>query len=240
MSDTQRRITGGRIIMGLQSRNLDEVSENLRNSIRIDTPETEEKFLERVREKAKTKASEVINNAMAEARKIRQKARDKGHREGMDLAEEEIRAVKDDLASNVGKIFSNLKKEKKKIWEGHRQDMVLVLKASVERILGIEMRENRHSILESLLDQSLDLVESSKELSLTVSKDDMEIISELLDRAGEKHPIVNKCRVKSSNKIKKGGLILENGNGIVDNTLDSRYEQIKKIVEQISLSEEDA
>ena len=226
--------------MGLQSRNLDEVSENLRNSIRIDTPETEEKFLERVREKAKTKASEVINNAMAEARKIRQKARDKGHREGMDLAEEEIRAVKDDLTSNVGKIFSNLKKEKKKIWEEHRQDMVFVLKASVERILGIEIQENRLRILESLLDQSLDLVESSKELTLTVSKDDLEIINELLDRAREKHPIVNNCRVKSSKKIKKGGLILENGNGVVDNTLDSRYEQVKKIVEQISLSEDDA
>lgn len=238
-SDAARRIRGGRVIMGLRTRDLDEVNAQARSSIRIDTPETEARFLERVRERAREKASTLISEAMTEARTIRQKAMDEGHREGLARADEELQTMKDELSSDVATIFSNLKQEKKKIWEEYRQDMIFVLKASIDRILGMEISENRARIMESLLDQSLELAESNKELSISVSSDDEQTVRELLEMAREKHPEIGSCRIKSSEKIKKGGLILENGNGVVDNTLDSRYEQIKQIVDQLSLSEED-
>ncbi|MFO7727211.1 MAG: FliH/SctL family protein [Desulfonatronovibrio sp.] len=240
LSDAPRKIRGGRVIMGLRTRDLEEVNAESRQAIRIDTPETEARFLERVREKARQKASEIINQAMTEAKAIKHKAAEEGRTQGMTKADQEIQATRNELSSSIGKVISSLKNEKDKIRDEYRQDMVLVLRASVEKILGLEIQENRINILESLLDQSLDLAESNKKLTLTVSPDDEQILKELLENASEKHPVVEGCRVKSSAKIKKGGLILENGNGMVDNTLDSRYEQIKKIVEQVSLAEDDS
>ncbi len=240
LSDAPRKITGGRVIMGLRTRDLEEVNAESRQAVRIDTPETEARFLERVREKARGKASEIINQAMTEAKEIRNKAREEGRARGMARADQEIQATREELSSNMGKVIASLKNEQSKIRNEYLQDMVLVLRASVEKILGLEIQENRINILESLLDQSLDLAESNKKLTLTVSPDDEEILKELLENAREKYPVVEGCRIKSSAKIKKGGLILENGNGMVDNTLDSRFEQIKKIVEQVSLEEDDS
>ncbi|MFN2267739.1 MAG: FliH/SctL family protein [Desulfonatronovibrio sp.] len=240
MSDASKKFRGGRVIMGMQSRALDELNSEARNAVRLATPETEEKFLERVREKARAKAAEVINSAMAEARVIREKASKEGRKQGLSKADEEIAAMKDQLKSDVAQIFSNLKKEKIKIWDEYRLDMVMVLKASVDKVLGIEMSENRTKILESLLNQSLELVESSKEMTITVCQEDEQTVRDLLQKAEEKYPEMGTCRVKSSKKIKKGGLILENGSGVVDNTLESRYNEIKKIVEQLSLSQEES
>lgn len=240
LSDASRKFSGGRVIMGMQSRALDEINSEARNAVRIATPETEEKFLQRVREKAREKAAEVINSAMTEARVIRQKASEEGRKEGLSKADDEISAMKDKLKSDVAQIFSNLKKEKLKIWEEYRQDMVLVLKASVDKVLGIEISEKRTQVLESLLNQSLELTESNKKLTITVCQEDEQTVRDLLQKAEEKYPEMGTCRVKSSKKIKKGGLILENGKGVVDNTLESRYNEIKKIVDQLSLSEEDS
>ncbi len=226
--------------MGLQTRDLDEVNAEARSLVRIDTPETEAKFLKRVREKAEKMASEIVNKALIQAREIRLKARDEGRKEGMTLAMEEIQAKKEELSINAGKIFSGIEKEKQKIWDHYRQDIVFVLKTSIDRILGIEVSQNRVGIMESLLDQSLELAENRNELTLTVCREDEKMIRELLEKAREKYPHVGTCRIKSSSKIKKGGLILENGNGVVDNTLDSRYEQIREIVQQVSLTEEDS
>lgn len=239
LSDAQRKFSGGRVIIGLQTRDLDEMNMEAGNAIRIATPETEERFLERVREKARQKAAQIITQAMQEARQIREKAREEGLSQGLAQADEEISAIKDELSSNVGKIFSNLKKEKLKIWDEHRQDMVLVLKASVDKVLGIELSENRTRVMESLMHQALELVESTKELTLAVCPEDEEVIKSLLEQAREKRPEIGSYRIKASGKIKKGGLILENGNGVVDNSIDSRFEQIRKVIAEISLSEEE-
>ncbi|WP_028574041.1 FliH/SctL family protein [Desulfonatronovibrio hydrogenovorans] len=240
LSDASPKFKGGRVIIGLQSRALDEMDLEARNSIRLATPETEEKFLERVRERAGQKASEIISKAMAEAKEIKQKASEQGFEQGLSKSRREIDTVKESLSKDVARIFANLKQEKHKIWTRYRQDMVLVLRTSLERILGIEIEKNRAEILGILMDQALELVERGKELSLTVSPKDQELIEELMERAREKHPDIGNCRVKVSEKIKKGGLILENGSGVADNTLDSRYKQVKEIVDRISLDEDES
>lgn len=236
LSDAGR--PGGRVIMGLQSKGLDEVSSQARDAIRITTEENEEKFLARVREKARAKASEIISQAMAECREIKDKAGQEGYQEGMSRADQEIQTHKEQLGRDMGSALEALKKEKHKIWQSHRQDMTLILKASVEKILGVEINSQRTRVLESLLNQAMDQVEQKSVLTLTVCSQDEKLIRELLDKARESNPDIGTCKIKTSKKIKSGGLILENGTGVVDNTIDSRYAQIREIVDQISLEEE--
>ncbi|MFW6005142.1 MAG: FliH/SctL family protein [Desulfonatronovibrionaceae bacterium] len=236
MSDAGR--TGGRVIMGLQSKALDEVSSQARDAIRLATEENEEKFLARVKEKARAKASEIISQAMAECKEIRKKAGQEGYQEGLTRAGQEIKARKDQLSQDLGSALKALQKEKHKIWQSHRQDITLILKASVEKILGLEINSQRTRVLESLLDQAMEQVEQKKALTLTVCSQDEKLVRELLDKARENNPDLGTCKIKTSSKIKSGGLILENGTGVVDNTIDSRYAQVKEIVDQISLEED--
>ncbi len=240
LSDPVPKFRGGRVIMGLQTRNLDEVNAQARNLVRMDTPETEARFLEKVREKARTAASEIISKAMVEAREIRLKAYEEGRNEGLSQAAGEILAKKEELSSSISKIFLNLNAEKQKLWNDYRQDIIFVLMTSIDKILGMEVSKNRIEIMQSLLDQSLELVDRSRELNITVSRDDEQIVKEMLERAREIHPELLNYRIRPSSTVKKGGLILENGTGVVDNTLDSRYRQVKEIVEQLTLTEEDS
>lgn len=240
LSNTAGKLTTGRVIIGLQTRGLDEINAEARDAVRIATPENEEKFMERVRARAKQKATEIINQALAEARDIKSHAFEEGHRSGLSKAEEEIAAQKDELSASLAKIFDTLKQEKRKIWTEHRQDIAMVLKASLDKILAIELEANKIDVMSNLLEQALEQAECSKSLTLTVSAKDEKIMRELLEKARQKRPEMASCRLKASKKVSKGGLILENGNGMVDNTIESRYKQIKEIVDQLSLEEESA
>jgi flagellar biosynthesis/type III secretory pathway protein FliH len=45
-------------------------------------------------------------------------------------------------------------------------------------------------------------------------------------------------QVVPSNDLEKGGVVVENENGIVDNSIESRLQAVRQILDQISLEPE--
>ncbi len=240
MSNNSGNNKKGRVIMGLQSKGLDELDREAEASSSRIPPESEDEFILRVKNKAQDKASQILNQALEESEQIRQRAAQEGYDQGKTQAQQEIEKLKKEQSQQLDKLLNQLQQGKQEIWNQYREDLVWVLKACLEKILGKEIQAHNPEILENLLRESLDLLESTKELTISVNKKDLSLIQELVEKADSGQNELSKCKIKSSSEIKKGGLVLEDGLGMVDNTLDSRYHQIKSLVDQLSLHEEES
>ncbi|EFI33919.1 Flagellar assembly protein FliH/Type III secretion system HrpE [Desulfonatronospira thiodismutans ASO3-1] len=238
LSDNTGKARMGRVIFGLQSRGLEEMDREAESAARTITPDQEQEFLGRVKEKAREKASEILNQAMQEASQMREDSVKQGYEEGLKNAKAEIEKQKKDLAQKFEKFLSQMHKEKKDICERHRENLVMVMQAGLEKVVGQKIDDDYARVMESLLREALEQMEQSRELTIKVHENDQELIKNLLAKAGDEHPELGKCKVRASRKIQKGGLVLESGQGMVDNTLDSRYSKVREVVDKISLKED--
>ncbi|MBT8764284.1 hypothetical protein KFV02_10100 [Desulfohalobiaceae bacterium Ax17] len=237
MSKSFSKPDSGKVIVGLQTRFLAELEARATDRSYL-TPETEDKFWERVKARAQEKAREIIARAMQEAQGIREQAREEGLKQGQAQAAREIEKVKQKLTDDFARVISQIEQEKCNIWQRFRQDLVLLTRAAVEKVLGLELEKNKEKVLENLLDQALELIESKEELVIRVNPDDTELLQGIMDKLRAKHPQLSLWQVKPDPQITQGGLVLENGKGMVDNTIEGRYAAVKKILDELSLDED--
>ena len=223
----------GRIIMGLQSKRLGEECR-----IGVWTAETEAELLARVRAKAREQAKEILARAMEEAEQIKGRIREEAYAECLAQVRQEIKASQDELCSRAGAILTAISREQHKVWDVYRQELVELLKVAVEKIVRREMDENGERCLTALLEEGLELLDAHRELTVTVRSRDAGMIEELLGKAKTRFPSLERWRVKPSSSMKEGGVILETGFGLVDNSVSSRMESIRTILDQLSLGED--
>ncbi|WP_457570941.1 FliH/SctL family protein [Desulfovulcanus sp.] len=233
MSKTASR-TGGRLIVGLQTKLVSEVQTKQANQPFL-SPEIEVQFWERVKVRAEQKAREIIARAMEEAKTIKSQARQEGFAEGRAEAISEIESVKQEFGEQFSKLMTSIQEEKSKIWQECQEDIILLTKAAVEKVLGVTLAENKEQILTNLFHQALEQIEEKKELLIKVNPNDAELMREVLEKAKTSYPQLGQCQVKSDPAIEQGGVILENKNSIVNNTIDARYAEVKKILDQLEL-----
>jgi flagellar assembly protein FliH len=191
--------------------------------------EVEAQFWERVRAKAKAKASAIIAEAMAEGERIRAKAEQDGYAAGVAAAGAQVQADLAQMAASLGTMVESLAGERRKLWEAHRQDFVNLLRMAVERTTMAAIDARREEILGNLLNESLELMDAKADLTITVHPDDEPLLRELLARAGQERPSLERVLVRSNPELIPGSLALECCDGLVDNTIASRFAEVETI-----------
>jgi flagellar assembly protein FliH len=202
--------------------------------------EVEAQFWERVRGKAKAKASEIMGQAMVEAERIKAKAQEDGHAAGVAAAEQQIQTELAQMSASLGKVLESVAAERKTLWTAYRQDLVTLLRLAVERTIGASLAGRRQEILAGLLDEALELVDARESLTLTVHPDDEPLVRELMARAVTDHPGVGRFQVRSNAALLPGSVSLESRDGLVDNTVASRFEAVETLFAQLAAGGSDA
>ena len=248
----------GRIIIGLGSEPLSE--ETLKQTEQpVLNPELEAQFWQRVRLRAEQKAREIIARAMEEAEGIKARAQEEGFKEGyakglkegqakgysegltngraeaQKECENEFEALKQEFSTQFGTLMRNIEEKKENFLQEYKEELVLLTKASVEKILHITLDENKEQILNNLFHQAMEQLEDKKKLCIRAHPDDIEIMQEMLEKARAEYPQLDKWQLKPDPAIEQGGVILENENSIINNTIDVRYAEVKKIVDQLDV-----
>ncbi len=222
----------GRVVLGIGSAGPQETTvaeiEARRSPMHFERMEAE--FWERVRGKAQDKAREIIAQAMAEAERLKASARDEGLAEGARQARDQFEAHLDEMGKAFAETLAAIQKDRKTLWASYRQDFVTLLRLAVEKTLGILLEERRRDVLGSLLDEALDIIDSRTELAVTVNPDDVPMIEELLSRAAATRQGLDRWRVKGDPSLAPGGVRLESRDGMADNTVDSRFAEVERIM----------
>lgn len=190
---------------------------------------TSEEYLTRVRDRAQEAAREVIARAMAEAEVLRREAADKGLAEGEAKAKTRQAEVERTQSEQLAKVLSGLQNQAKAVWSAQKKDIVALVRLAVEKTLAIELSERRQEILANLLDESLELLEARRRLTVKVRPEDAGLVEKLLTAAKENHPELSGWRVKASPELAAGGLIVECDEGMVDNAVTSRFTEIEAV-----------
>ena len=236
----ERKVTG-RVIVGLGSRGPGEMrieDMDTRRGPNTWSLKTEEEYFRRVRDKAAVMAQEVVESAHAEVEARKVSAREQGLAEGRAQAEQEkeqfLSAQAKALAQSLGGMCSGCED----IWNEHRQELVTLVRLTVEKLLNIELTERRVEILGRLLTQAVEAIDSTRGLTVVVSPADKDLVDELLARAKADNPRLAQFTVRIEPAMAPGGLRLESEQGLVDNTLEGRWKVIEPILDQLAIAEE--
>lgn len=202
--------------------------------------EVEQQFWERVRGKATAKASEIMNQAMAEGERIKAKAHEDGYAAGVAAAENQIQTELAQMSATLAKVLESVAVERKNLWASYRQDFVTLLKLAVERTIGVSIDARRQEILASLLTEALDMVDAKDRLTLTVHPDDESLLRELMNRAGSERPGLDHFQVRSDAALLPGSVSLECADGLVDNSIADRFAAVETIFANLAAGDPNA
>jgi len=198
---------------------------------------TELEFWARVRAKAQAKAKEILNQAMADAEALREQARQEGLAQGLAEAQKSCQDQITVMSGKLTQLLAAIQADRANLWISHRQEFAELLKLSVEKTLRVELTERRQEVLGALLDQAVDILDTRSGFTVVVHPEDDQAVSSLLEAAKSAHPALGGWRVKTDQAMTPGGVRLESDAGMVDNTLDSRFEQIADLLERVEFSE---
>lgn len=229
MSSTKR----GKIVSGSSSEGLEEYDFCQADSSLHWDKETEEKYLERVRERASESAKEIILQARAEAEQIKREAYEEGVAAGQKEIEEQRARIKQDFQNKFNSFLQELQKEKEKHWDTHKSEIVQLIKLAVEKIVKKEMQESRLEIISSLLEESLQLLDNRRGVTVYVNNEDLELLQEAIEQSRGKFVNLEHWYIEESRNISPGGLLLENSESKVENSVNQRWDAVLDILNRI-------
>lgn len=226
MSD--RQPLTGRLIHGLRHGDLSDVN---RPAAAAWNEETEARYMEQVRERAQLMAREILAQALAEAEQIRQQARDEGLAAARGDIEARAKAEAGKVTAFLAQLRTALDAEKERVAAEHRQALFRMLCLAFEKTIGVVLEEERERALHALFDEAVALLQTTGCITVHVCPADLELARGLIDRTRQERPDLPELRVCQCADLAIGGVRIESGDGLVDNTVASRLEQVRTILE---------
>lgn len=193
--------------------------------------ETEARYMEQVRERAQQMAREILAQALAEAEQIRQRAK----AEGMADARAEIAARAQAEAAKVSNFLAQLQsalaEEKERVYAGHKEALYRILGLAFEKTLGVMLEEEREKVLHALFEEAVAQLQTSTCITVHVCAADLELAKGLVEATRAARPDLPELRVCQCADLGSGGVRIESGDGMVDNSIASRFEQVRAILD---------
>lgn len=227
MSEDTAKFVTGRIIYGLHHGDMSRFD---RPETQLWNDETEARYMEQVRERAQHKAREILEQALVEAEQIRARAASEGFESGRLEAAGLVQQEADKLTAFLGTLEQALHAEKQRIYAQHKQTLFSLLQLAFEKTLGIMLDEQRQAVLTTLFDEAVTQLQAASTITVYVCPDDMDIAKELTDQARTSQGLPDMI-LKASPDLAPGGVRLESGDGVVDNAVASRFEQVRSILD---------
>ena len=183
------------------------------------------------RELARREAEETVAKAREDAARIEQEAYDKGFAKGEQdgLAEGEKK-----LAEEIGKVEGFLKTLNDQIVDvqgHHEQNLLVLVKAMVDRLVNHEVSVNP-MVIQSCLKKTMDYVVENSVVKVHLHTDDFNRLKE----AGLTNPALfegkNRVQLIEDPNISLGGCLVSTDFGEIDATLESCRDKLYAAVDQ--------
>ena len=167
----------------------------------------------------------LISRAQEEADTIKETAAKEGYRAGLEQAESDINALRAKIADFIS--------AKKEVFEYIAPDILEISVDIAKKIIKKEVESDPQVLVNTIVDVLKTVSKSEPKINIRVKPQAVQFIKDTLPNITYEYGIDAKVNIIADPSIEEGGCIFQTNNGIVDASIDTQLEIIKKAIEGI-------
>jgi type III secretion protein L len=174
---------------------------------------------------ARLRAKQIIEDAMAEAEKIRASAEEYRKEQGEKGFE---KGYQDGLAQAT-EILLRAREEYARLLHGAEAQMVKLAIKVARKIIGREFKVNPRTILD-VVSQAISAVRQQSEIIIRVNPSDLEVLVKNKEKLIGVLGRAKDLDIRGDKSVKRGGCVIDSEIGTIDAQLDTQLAMIEKIL----------
>ena len=167
----------------------------------------------------------LVSRAQEEAENIKKSAFEEGYRKGLEQANTDLETFRSDL-----KEFMNAPKD---VFEYIAPDILEISVDIAKKIIKKEVESDPQVLINIIVDVLKTVSKSEPKINIRVKPQAVAFIKDTLPNIAYQFGIEAKVNIISDPSIEDGGCIFQTNNGIVDASIDTQLDIIKKSLEGI-------
>lgn len=167
----------------------------------------------------------LVSRAQEEAENIKKSAFEEGYRKGMEQASADMEAFRNS--------FSKFMNAPKNVFEYIAPDILEISVDIAKKIIKKEVESDPQVLVNTIVDVLKTVSKSEPKINIRVKPSAMQFIKDTLPDITYQYGIDAKVNIIADPSIEEGGCIFQTNNGIVDASIDTQLEIIKKAIEGI-------
>lgn len=165
----------------------------------------------------------LVSRAQEEAETIKKSAFEEGYRKGIEQAREELDEFRSEFKS-----FMNAKKD---VFEFIAPDILEISVDIAKRIIKKEVEQDPQVLINTIIDVLKTVSKNEPKINIRVKPQAVQFIKDTIPDISYQYGIDSKVNIIADPSIEEGGCIFQTNNGIVDASIDTQLEIIKKALE---------
>ena len=167
----------------------------------------------------------LVSRAQEESENIKKSAFEEGYRLGLEKAGADIEIFKTELSN-----FMNARKE---VFEYIAPDILEISVDIAKTIIKKEIETDPQVLINTIVDVLRSVSKNEPKITIRVRPQSVQFIKDTIPNITYQYGIDSSINIVADPSVEEGGCILQTNNGIVDASVDTQLEIIKKALEGI-------
>ncbi len=167
----------------------------------------------------------LVSRAQEESENIKKSAFEEGYRLGLEKAQSDIEHLQAELSN-----FMNARKD---VFEYIAPDILEISVDIAKTIIKKELESDPQVLINTIVDVLRTVSKNEPKIVIRVRPQSVQFIKDTIPNITYQYGIDSKINIVSDPTIEEGGCVLQTNNGIVDASIDTQLEIIKKAFEGI-------
>lgn len=165
----------------------------------------------------------LVSRAQEESENIKKSAFEEGYRLGLDASKADLSQFREELSK-----FMSARKD---VFEYIAPDILEISVDIAKKIIKKELESDPQVIINTIVDVLKNISKSEPKITIKVKPQSVQFIKDTLPNITYQYGIEAKINILADPSIEEGGCIFQTNNGIVDASIDTQLEIIKKTLE---------
>ena len=167
----------------------------------------------------------LVSRAQEESENIKKSAFEEGYRLGLEKADVDLVSFRNELSN-----FMNAKKD---VFEYIAPDILEISVDIAKTIIKKELEMDPQVLINTIIDVLRSVSKNESKITIRVRPQSVQFIKDTIPNITYQYGIESKINIIADPSIEEGGCVFQTNNGIVDASIDTQLEIIKKALEGI-------
>ncbi len=177
-------------------------------------------------------AARVLAEAYDKAALIAQEAHDQGYTEGFREGRAAGEKSLTEVTSQFQAALQELERQKQALWEQREADLLRLTIAAARRVIETEVK-TRPELINQALKTAYHYLMEHEGVRVRLAPAMLEWLSKNQDPLDEELEWLNNATLVGDARIAPGGVILETESGDVDATVETRWQAVSRVMEEV-------